>query len=474
MKICSFLSNINDDIQWRCRQHYQKKQEISGKTWIAPSCNLLESNAFKKRKTIDLSSIDVKTIAQQNGLNVPTQFKAASITNHCVSMSLSFIKKISDQQTIEQAAQDLQNGADEDCARCSIAYTALYEANKNSPEISEVLLNKLRKAAANIFDLSFENEINLNMPLIEMSDYLNNQLKCGKYLICLPGHLVTLIKNEKGLFLYDPNQGTMNLAKNDDQTFVHFLEKYKIQFSEHLTLIKVADKQRDFRQVKTYQAEEILSLKDQKQPPKLKFRPFSPSSNKWTFVDLTFRDKNYPFIKNQLNGLIYNGDPKNLIRFKCCVLILRSLIDTPIRIVYHIAMSMISALKLPFCVFLARKNAIECTNKLKSSLSDIFRAPLYGIAGVGAAFYGVFKPYEGRELYGYLERCLNRQNDHVNWHSKYYAAPCFVPLNFGAINRNDETETIAILKKFVIKIQNIHISYIFQAFCGWTKSVCAR
>lgn len=477
MNICSHLSNtfsnINDSIHWKSLNYSNAKKEsdVPEDALIAPSRNLLQPEVFHARESVDISSIDIPTIAQQNGLQGLTHYKIAPMTNHCVSMSLNFIKNFVTSSSIELAAESMKDGADEDCARCSMAYEALRHANMYSEKGEEILLDKLRNSAANIFGLSLEKEFNLNMPLPEMLDYLKNKLVTGEYLIRLPGHIVTLIKSEKGLFLYDANQGTIDLTKAGETWFLRFLEKYKINFSEHLTVITVHNRTPD-SQVKPYEKKEIVSEHDL--PPQLKYRPLESASDRWEIAELTFRDRTYCFVKDELTGLIYNDNSKKMVRYKFCLLTPRNMADTTARTVYHVAMTAINLLKLPFSIVRGRKKTFEHIDKIKRSAWDVIRAPFFGIVGTCVAFYGIFKPYEGRRLYGYLERSLNRQNDRVDWLSKYYVAPCFVPLNFNVEDINDEKQTIEILKKYVIKSQGFNKRFLFDLFCGWTKAFRCR
>lgn len=465
------ISHLNDCIRWQALNYSNTKQrtDIPTDALIAPSCNLLQPVVFHARESIDSSFLDLATIAKQNGLKGPAQYKAAPVTNHCVSMSLNFIKQFVAHRNIEQAAEAMRHGADQDCARCSMAYEALRHTNMYAEEGEAVVLDKLRNSIANICGLSLDKEWNLHMPLTEMLDYLKNKLTAGEYLIRLPGHIVSLIKNEQGLFLYDSNQGTFDLIKAGESWFIKFLEKYRINFSEHLTIIQVNQKKSESGKIKFYERKEIKSECDL--PPQLKYKPTIPASDRWEIAEFTFRDKTYNFVKDKLTGLIYNDNSKKMIHFKFFLLTFRNLVDTLARTVYHVAMAAFNALKLPLIKVKERKAVLKT---IEHSIKDIFRAPLYGIVGTGVAFYGIFRPYEGRKVYGYLERCLNRQNDRVNWHSKYYAAPCFVPLNFNVEDRNDEGQTIEILKKYAIRSQSFNNRFLFDLFCGWTKAFKCR
>lgn len=473
MSSLTSILHVNDCIRWKVLNYSnsKKRPNIPKDILIAPSRNLLQPAVFHARKPIDVSSLDLATISKQNGLRDAAQFKAAPVTNHCVSMSLNFIKNFTAHRNIEQAAEAMRHGANQDCARGSMAYEALRHANMYAEEGESALLDKLRNSAANAYGLSLDRELNLNMPLIEMLDYLKNKLAAGEYLIRLPGHIVSLIKNEQGLFLYDSNQGTFDLIKAGEPWFIKFLEKYRINVNERLTLIKVSQKQTESGKTEFYERTEIKSERDL--PPQLKYKPFSPASDRWEIAEFTFRDKTYNFVKDKLTGLIYNNNSKKLVHFKFILLTLRNMVmvDTTARTVYHVAMAAINLLKLPFIKVQERRAALKT---IIQSTKDIFRAPLYGIVGTGVAFYGIFRPYEGRKVYGYLERCLNRQNDRINWYSKYYVAPCFVPLNFNVEDRNDEEQTMEVLKKYAIRSQSFNKRFLFDLFCGWTKAFNCR
>lgn len=473
-RVSNTFSNINDSMHWKSLNYSNAKKEsdVPEDALIAPSRNLLQPEVYHARESIDISSIDIPTIAKQNGLQELTHYKIVPMTNHCVSMSLNFIKNYVISTNIVQAADAMKDGADEDCARCSMAYEALQQANMYSEKGEEVLLDQLRNSAANIFGLSLEKEFILNMPLPEMLHYLKNKLVTGEYLIRLPGHpghVVTLIKNEKGLFLYDANQGTVDLTKAGELWFFRFLEKYKINFTECLNVIKVQNRTLD-TQIKPYEKNEIVS--EHELPPQLKYSSLESLSDRWQIAEFFFRDKTYCFVKDMNTGLIYNDNSQKMVRNKFCLLTPRNMVDTTARTVYHVARTAINLLKLPFSLVHGRKKAFESISKIKRSACDIIRAPVFGIMGTCVAFYGIFKPYEGRRLYGFLERSLNRQNERVDWFSKYYVAPCFVPLNFNVEveDLNNEKKTMEILKKYVIKSQSFNKRFMFDLFCGWTRA----
>nr|MBA3817150.1 hypothetical protein [Parachlamydiaceae bacterium] len=408
MNICSQFSNhlskANDSFNWHKHSYFaSKKQEnIPANALIAPSRNLLQAEVFLNRESIDLSCIDLATVAHENGLKEPFKCKVVSMTNHCVAMSLNFIKNFFSNPNIEQVAKEMENGADEDCARCSLAYDTLREANTYSDEGEEQLLGQLRNSAANVCGLSLGNELNLNMSLGEMNEYIKDKLTPGKYLIRLPGHVVALIKNEQGLFLYDSNQGTIDLTKAGQEWFLTFLEKYRINFSEQLIIIKVVEK-RDAQRPELWEREEILSERDT--PPQLVYpsenkfldpssenKSINPLLDEWEIAEFKFRDKTYGFLRDKQTGLIYNNNSKKILRIKFCLLTPRNIVETALRTIYHVAQTAFNLLKLPFCAVAGRRKALECISKIKRSSSDIFRAPLYGVAGTIVALYGLIKP----------------------------------------------------------------------------------
>lgn len=432
---------------------------------IAPSKNCLQEDVYKQIKKLDLCSIPVEEAAKQNGLEVPAHYPTISKENHCVAMSLDFIKQFQENENIQVTAKAMEHGANEDCARCSTVYHALLNTNDNAKVDGDVLLGKLRNAAANLLGLRSEKEMILDMPLREMVDHLKNKTENGEYLIKLPRHIVAVIKNSDGLFLYDPNQGTINLT-NCEPSFISFLEKYKIHRTETLAIVKI-----ERQQTKSYHEgcvkEKISSTWDA--PPLLSKKPLN---DRWEIAALTFRGKTFNFVKDKHSGYIYNDNTTKLLRFKFCLLTPRNLIDAAARTTYHVAMTIFNVLKIPFALVKGREQFYNCVKRIKTSAADIFRAPLFGVLGTFAAFYGIFKPYEGRALYGYLERSLNRQNYEVDRFSKYYVAPCFVPLNYNLHDKQDEGATISVLKTFTLRSTGLKKRFLFDLFCGWTKSCC--
>lgn len=449
-----YLSSMCHSCQWKalklasdCRDHH-----IPSGALIAPSRNLIQYGVLGAREQLKRTNPrEISKLAQQCGLIAPFQFEAPSLVNHCLPMSLGFIKKFRENHSVNEAASSMSAGADKWCAKISMEYDALWKEKRRSlhhlnPRNAvdeDPFLSNLRRFTAARFHLSFDKQLTLQMQVFEMIDYLKNQLSQGEYLIKLSNHVIALVKQEGRLYLFDANQGTIDLTKNCDQWLKEFLEKYSIDFSEALCLFRISELTDPFDQ------EEVTVLSKVKEGPKLDEEKIS---ERWTRLKFFFRGKTYNYIRDEQTHLIYNDNSIRLLCFKFCLLTPRNMIDASVRTIYHIAMTVINLLKLPFASLKGREQALDCLGRVIRSALDIFRAPTYGLICTLVSLCGIFKPYKGRALYGFLERCLNRQNnDLVDWSSKYYVAPCFVPLNVNLENLTDEDKTINILKRCAIK-----------------------
>lgn len=398
---------------------------------------MLQLNVFQNRAKVDISlSKRLNAVALERNLQIPSLDQPLPLRNHCVSMSLNFIHHYHKTKNIAEAARILSSGADQKCAEGTLLYRALLKHNmpfRGSRKAEEFLFD-IRSVVAKAFDLAFNEEWQIKeVPAKEMLDLLNDKLEKGDYVICFPNHLAALIKDEAGnLFLYDPNVGTTNLLENP-HVFLDLLVKYNIHLTETLSLFRV----RNHIAKESLPCEQIFVTKTE--PATL---AFEEKPGRWGVAVFQWRGKTHRFIRDQCTHMIYNGDSKKLIRLKCFLLSGRTMIiDTTIRTIYHVAMAVFGTLALPFQLARGRVGAAA---KVGRSYCDIIRAPFYGVLATGAALYGILKPYEGRRLYGYFERCLNRQNHRVSRREKYYLAPCFVPLNF---NRK---EVISCLKRAVL------------------------
>lgn len=396
----------------------------SSKELIAPSKNSLDDDAKRNRRSIALSTTDqkVEQILAEYQLKMPKTFVDASSSDHCVSMSLKFIQHYQQSGDVAVAAKKMAPGADKSCAEATILYHSLFEDQARD-------ITTLKRATARFMGLSCSKEVILKMPVEALSAHLG-QLEKGEYLLVLPGHVVTLLKNSKGMFLFDPDRGSYPV---DEAALSKVLLANQVHLSEQLTLLSVSKEPVPFEREEKVSPEFL-------EKPVLKIEK---GQGKWEKVTFSWRDKTHQFIKDCHSHAIYNSDSKWIIRFKCALLIPGTIVAAVARTIYHIAMSLFHVSALPFY-------GTQNIGKAGIAFINAFRAPFYGILGVGAALYGIIKPYEGRSLYGYLERSLNHQNQKVNRKSAFYMAQCFTPLNFNAADRRNEEMTVSQLKKYVL------------------------
>lgn len=367
------------------------------------------------------------------------------ISDHCVAMSLHFLKNYRENHDIRLAADLMKKGCTLECARTSLVYDQIFE--KNVEQASQTMPEKdflelIRNETAKTLDLQFAKKIKLCCPFDQIIPYMKTQLPAGEFAIPLRSHLIALVKDEQGkMVLFDPNHGAIDLAIDEGvEWFIKVLEKHRIQFSERVS----------FLQLSSYQSGDSRIIESSKivfpeEKPEL---TFEKAEGRWGVAIFKWRGKTVRFCWDSVTGYIYNGDSANLVRKKILILVPKTAVDTIIRTIYHTANAIIKTLALPFSLVQGRQTTVRQCYIIQQSVADIFRAPFYGLLETAVSLYGVLKPYEGRRLIGYLERCLNCQNDRVDLREKYYGAPCFKPQNFGAVQ--DKKATIRALKKNVL------------------------
>lgn len=464
------LSNCCDHLQWHqvslCHQQFSSKPPEEA--LIAPAINLLNPETFDVRNQSNAIDEKVQQIVSDQGLFIPPTFlQPFSITNHHLSMALHFAKSFRQTKNLQFSAQLMQKGANLPCAQTTAIYTELYEANLPAAHAAQVTqkdyVSKMRGTLANTLDLSFICEMTLRYPFNEIFPYLYAHLKPGEYVIPLIDHIVTLVKDQNGsLALFDPENGTLDLNKpSGREWFKDLLQKHKVHINESLSLLKIVD-----YQVENPQYIDQVEIKFNEPPPSLSFKK---CKGRWGTAIFRWRGHTTTLPWDRHTGHIYNKDSPNLIRAKCSLLIPRTWIDTSIRVIYHLARTALQLLSLPFALFQEKQHALEKLRKISESAQDIFRTPFYGLLGTFAAFYGLFKPLDGRRLYAHFERCLNRQKDHVDFSKKHYAAPCFKPWNLGV--EKNKLATIENLKRTSLQLEYFQGQPIVELFCGWRRAL---
>lgn len=460
------------NLQWKGAAIYKafSPSSIPKAVRIAPSRNLLSKPAFAVRRQVCSDAKLQSIVKEQNLLFSETSHHFVPLKNHCVSMSLHFLRKYRDVKNIQTAANYMREGATEECAKTTAIYSRLFDSNVDYVDASvsnDEFLYQLRQVLAKSIDLVFSEEIRLHYPLERIFPFLEQTLPCGEYIIPLPFHVVAMVKDDKGeLYLFDPNQGTIRLNNETGKKwFLDLLRKYRVHLTETLPLLKVSE----------YHTGQNSSLKKSEinfegEKPRLEFEN---GKDRWGTAIFHWRGQTYRLPWDSKKGHIYNCDPLKLVRIKCLLLVPRAVTDTTIRIVYHVAMSIFRTLALPFALVQGKEKTQLQMQKIAVSVSDIFRGMFYGILGGCAAFYGIFKPFDGRRLYGYFERSLNRQNQHINFREKYYVAPCFTPCNFTV--ETDELETKEALKKLILRDQYLKSIPAVEMFFGWRHALpCFR
>ena len=409
---------------------------------IAPSRNLLNKEAFAQRQQVFLTDQKLQQILNNQQLSFPTEFKEPlPLKDHCVAMNLHFVKKYRASQDITTAATAMKDGCSVECGKTTLFYNRLFDENvyrvENQEEVGQ-FLHHMREITANSIDLMFSEEIDLNLPIMEILPSLENDMAPGEYLIPLNSHVISLIKDDQGkLYIFDPNHGTIDLThESGKQWFVNLLKSHHVHMTENLILLRIAQYQENL----PFQYSEI-AMQD------LTELSFEKGRGRWGTAVFQWRGKTFHLAWDSQTGQIYNGDSKLMVRAKCLGLVPKTLADAACRTIYHLALTTLNVLTLPLARVEGKKKFLHQTRKIKRCAFDIFRAPLYGILGTSVALYGIFKPFEGRRLYGQIERRLNRQNAGVSFSKKYYSARCFTPLNFGSI---DDEMTINRIKKLIL------------------------
>jgi len=436
---------------------------IPSKALIAPSKNYLNKEALRQKRL----GLDIKLqTAVQSGQQLLFAPQPFPLRKHCVSMSLHFLHEYRQHRYISLAADRLKEGATPECAKTSVLYNQIFEnylQNMDETVTPNDFLYNVRLEVAKTLNLAFSNEIILRYPFEAILPYLEHILPSGEYLIPLHEHVAALIKDVDGrLYVFNPEHGTIDLnAEEGKKWFLTFLEKYKIHLTETLSLLKIHEFEDKYPKIT-----EVVFDED---PPTL---TLEQGEGRWGKAIFNWRGQTYHLPWDSKTGYIYNNDPMWLLRTKCILLIPRSLLDASLRCLYHVALTSLRMLVLPFASIQGKMQALYLVKKIEVSAKDIFRSLLYGAAGSCVAFFGVFKPLDGRRLYGYLERCLNRQNDHVDIRRKYYTAPCFKPCNFEA--HGDDSLTIETLKRFSLQYKHFKGKAILELFFGWRRGLCNR
>lgn len=379
-----------------------------------------------------VDSIEIQSITRQYNLKSPETFGTPTQREHCLAISFNVIKnylessssEVSANETITKVIQamKLTEGANAACAKTSVIYNELFTINKDAVNSQTPFL--LRQAVANTLGLIIREQLELQGSTEDIVDYLLKTLADGGYVISLPHHLVTLIKKENELHLLDPGGKWIKINTNSTEAkelLLKFFVGYKIPLQEFLTLLKL-DKKIDESPVQVSSFTIPLS---EEVPSGYTFTPLK-GTTEWKQLEITWRKTKYFFIQHVATGEIYNGDSTKLLRLKFILLALgRTAIDTTIRVIYHLALFVLKGIKLLFLSLLTRRDVTRLKLEVAQSFLDLFRAPLYGIAMTVAAIYGLYNPYQGRRLYGVLEKGLNRGQ---SFREKWYTAPCFMPL----------------------------------------------
>ncbi len=416
--------------------------EVKPKGFIAASRNALDSAASRSTDRVAIDSLDqtIAEVARQNQLKIPPHFDGP-VEDHCVSLSLKFIQQYRQTGNIAAAAQAVAKGADKTCAQGTLLYHSLYQANKTLS--GDQLLYALKTVVARFLGLAFKKEVVVHLPVEDMFAYLNAVLPRGEWLIAMPNHVVAVVKDgQNRLYLYDSEQGTVDLAQNSSW-FLQYMVRNKVHLKEKITLYHVQEA--SLAEQPPMERATVDTEATRKKPE----ITIEPSSGRWSKVNFRWRGITHRFVRDTVTREFYNGDSPNLIRFKCALLCPGTLLAATARTIVHMALGIFHLLRIPYAALKGRASALASLHKAQRAFVNAIRSPIYGIMGIGAALYGLFKPYDGRCLYGYLERCLNRQNDAVDRKSAFYLALCFVPLNFNTSDRRNEEEAIEHLQKTI-------------------------
>lgn len=454
--------NCLERCQWHHYSYIESRRDLPGGSLIASSRNLLAPNAFHGRHTIKPVDAHLSALARKHGLELSQGTLKAPLANHCLAASLQFAKKFRTSGNLAQAADAMRHGVDLEVARATAIYERLFAGNRDRTEEfgAEGCLERIQQVASQLFDLSISKRMTLNYPLQEVLPYLENSLPAGEYLISLNNHVVTLIKHNDGqLSVYDPDMGTMALSDAESKKwFLDLLRKHKVDVKEELHLLQLSSEPCD--------ASTTTRIRFSEPAAQLRF---SEQEGRWGTAQFTWRGKTHHFVRDQETGYLYNNDSPRLLRFKCFLLTPRIWIDTALRTIHHLAMAAFHTLKIPFILCQGKARFLLQIKKISSYMTEAVRAPVYGLLCCGAALYGMFKPFEGRRLFGLFERSLNNQNLRVDFRERHYVAPCFKPWNFGL--QHDQEATISALKSTILRLESLRKIPAVELFCGWRRAL---
>lgn len=456
------ISDCCDAAEWHVKVRVPPAR-IPEKILIAPSRNLLSPEAFKQRKKVQQVDERLQKIAQEQGLSFPVHhFPRLPITDHCLTASLHFLKKYRSERSIEAAANSMRSGMDLECSHTTLVYHQLFDHNNEKQVTDEKsekdFTNRVNQVVAKSMGLAMTKRTHLNYPIHEVMPYLKDHLPVGEYLIPFPWHVLALVKDDQGrMTVFDSDRGTVDISKGEGQEwFLALLKRYKVHLNERLTLTKIEENSDQILE------ENEIAYDEEK--PEL---TFEKGSGRWGIATFKWRGNIHQFPWDSVENIIYNKDSMALIRTKCFMLSVRNWVDNSVRIVYQVALAIFKTLTLPRAI-LKRKGWQQC-GEITEAIGKIINTAIFTIMGTFAAFYGIFKPLDGRRWFGYLERSLNEQNARVDSRKKYYIAPCFTPINHG--RNRDVSATIKALKDAVLSRQYFKGNPTFELFFGWRKAI---
>ena len=167
----------------------------------------------------------------------------------------------------------------------------------------------------------------------------------------------------------------------------------------------------------------------------------------WGKITVAFTDGEIlrTFIIHRESGEIFNDDPKCLIRFKGFGLIMGTSLMTAARVLNNLAQAILNiAIIIPISILEGRIGLVDAGKKILLQIYNIFKPIIFALVLTLAAFYTIISPYNGRQLYGRLERKLHGHERGIHG-NKFYLAICFQLLGLDTAPNKAANKRIGIL-----------------------------
>lgn len=185
--------------------------------------------------------------------------------------------------------------------------------------------------------------------------------------------------------------------------------------------------------------------------------------SEWDKAYVTYQGNEYDFPIHKPTGEVYASDSKNIVRFKCVLLSFAMLVKAPFRIFKELGLVIATIAEQKWTSLKGKVSKDEADNSINKSLKSVQRVIDSHLGMMGAAFYGIVSPYEGRRVFGAAERDFledpqgphhksqilegNEDKDTPKMKKKRYTAFCFQYLEKQTFKAGESGIEGSLLKK---------------------------